>query len=292
MPVEINGLPLYNGTESQSELQVADMDVRSPPTRPPEETLLTGLSAVEEFSATGTATGTRISQNPEYSNDPEIAIREWALDFLAHVNARQGEGWTLSDGERDRDINIVIEEAGIMREKGNPLGAKWNVNCVRGKGTMSSRPPDPPTINPDFVGNGSYFAGYDLGTITQSKISRKEKFEKYPLATIGSGSHESNIVLSDSGVVQQFMITGVRSGSPSELRQFANDMQSLIGGDQIGTLRLDFPGVEYYCMVNSFDHTFKSGRKQLMDYAIKLTQGTASGEYGEDELGNDLPDDT
>lgn len=272
MPLTLDGLRLWNGSESESAVK-GEVQVDSVPKMGPDDALLTSLTAVEEFTLTGVATGNRISNQSGFSNDPERAIREWAVEFLGIVNGQQGSGYTLQDNERAANYNVVVEESGLKRERGNPIAARWNVSCIRGEGAASTGPRAADTVDYSLIGQGDTLAGHDLGQITEKKIGRKEKIKQYPLATVGENAYEYTKLLSQSGAVESISISGVKSGTFTEMNDFADAINREIGADRLIAYKQDFPGVTTGVMVRDFSHTYKAGEVDKMEYSLRLQRG-------------------
>lgn len=272
MTVKLDGLRLWNGSESQSSVK-GDVKVDSVPTMGPDEALLTSLTAVQEFSLTGVATGNLVSQQPGYSSDPERAIREWATQFLGIVNGKQGSGYTLQDGERAESFNVLVEEVGVKRERGNPLAARWDISCIRGNGASKTGPRATDTVDFTLIGQGDSVVGHNLGQVTEKKIGRKEKMKKYPLSAVGENAYEYTEVLSNSGAVETISITGMKHGTFAEMNAFATAIQAEIGADRLVQYQQDFPGVTTNVMIKDFSHTYKAGEVDAMEYSLTLQRG-------------------
>lgn len=278
MPVTVDSLRLWNASESASEA-TGETNPTSAIMMDSDETLLVGLEAIERIALSGKATGGVISREAEYSNDRDTALMEWILDFESLVTPNQGSGYTLQDDERNRSINVIVEEVTWSRRGGETGEVEWALSGYHGDGIL------------DTGGRSAYSrknvtaevlreddgTEHDLGALREKRVTKSIQLKPYPIAL--SGPSEVAIA-PDSGVMRSIVYQGVKYGTMAELRAFDSAVRGLLGTDTTVTYAHVFPGAEHTVMVDTYDSYFREGQVAAMDYYLKAVEGTADFDTG------------
>jgi hypothetical protein len=266
MSVTIDGVRLWQTQEDKNKTD-GNVRVDSIYSEDSDKTLLTGLESIEELTYTGRATGIRLSQQSAYSSDPLTALAEWVVEMEEFVNANQGTGWTIDDGERGEQYNTVVQMFGWQRNKGAKFEVSWDLSGMWARGAMASKSRSPPSVSPS---SSWTLDGTDLGSIDAYRQQKRQKLKPYPIAFADAGENE---VLSQSGAFRRIMVRGEKVGG---LNTFDNTIRSLVGQDQIVTFSEAFPGRDLDVMVKSFESTRESGLTRFGTYILEMIEGVSA----------------
>lgn len=231
-----------------------------------EETILTGLERQETVVHDGIATGNRISGQPEFSDDPLLALAQWVVLMQSFVNGQQGEGYDLVDRERDNTYRGLVTDFSWQRNQGEKYEVKWYLTLKRGEGIDFAADTAPPSVNPQSTAT---LNGQDLGALQSWREEKKQKAKVYPIALVEPGNNQA---MAEGGAKRKIQIRGKVTGT-SERNQFDDNINGMIGQDQVVTYRSAFPGEEVNVMVDQFESTREAGLTRLGEYALTLIEG-------------------
>lgn len=268
MPVTIDGLRLWGANESTNASE-ARIDVTSVPSQGSDETLVVGLESAETQPLSGRVTGIRLTSKSGYSSDPETALADWIQRFESLVIAEQGDGWTISDDERNRSIDGIVTEASWTTAEGAPYEARWSLSFARGEGVLNNATRSPTSATPN---TSSTLGGTDLGTITERRTERTIEIETTPIAF----ADESETILTpQSGVTRRVTLSGRIAGTVADLRTFDDTIRGYVGDNTTRTYQTGFPGTSHSVLVDSYDSTHNAGSPAHLTYALTLFEGIA-----------------
>lgn len=268
MALTIDGLRLWQAQESQSQTQ-ANLNVTTVPTMDGDEAIITGLEAQEQPAMNGTVTANRLAENSNYSSDPLTALSEWIQEFESLAQSEQGSGYTLSDDERNRSIQVIVEEASWTYAYEAPYEASWTLKTVQGEGVLSSAARSPTSATPNTAAT---LDNQDLGHVREWQTSLKINLETFPIAY---GSTQETIVQPSSGMVREFSWQGRKSGSLTDLRNFDDAMRGKLGSNNDATLTTGFPGTQHTVIVGDYQSTFEAGDPHSLRYQATVYEGLA-----------------
>lgn len=259
---------LWNAQESRSQAN-GNVQVDSIFGTGTAETLLTGLESQEELSYTGRATGNRLASLGRYSSDPSAALARWTVELESYVSGNQGRGWTLRDDERGRKFNVVVEQLGWRRTKGEKYEVRWDLSAAWGQGVMGSRRAPVPSVSPSTTAT---LAGTSLDSVEEVRCETKQEIEPYPIALVEAGQND---VLAKTGATRTWTIQGSVTGGETARNGFDDTMRSLVGQDKIVEYKSAFPGRTSDVMLKNYDSVREAGRTRIGDYSMQLVEGEA-----------------
>lgn len=284
MSVTLSGdglsVPLLNTQEDVVDVEASVIDVSMFSTSPG-ETFLLPISATDEGSPSGRATGNRLS-SMGYGGDAVTALAQWVADLESLADGAMGSTLTLESTIRNRSINGQLRSITWDRETGAPYDINWSIEFVRGQtlnlpfsgGGGSS---GPESVSPSSSGS---LAGHDLGEIMSYKVSREQDLTEIEIPQfLGDINVDDNFVFSSGGVVRTFSIEGRKVGSDSALSSFEDAMASR-QADLLNTVSYNeaFPGRSLDVAIQSYSGTRKSGGAPILEYSLELIEGTQIGE--------------
>lgn len=271
MGLEIDGLTLWQAQQSTDAVE-SSPDVISVMGQDSDETLLTTLEAVESMTLTGLATGIRLTGESGYSSDPQTALSQWIQQFESLCWPSQGSGWSITDDERSRTLTVTVEDLSWTFSFGSPVETRWSLDITRGEAVMDSeaRSPNSPSAAGATPNSSTTVDGNDIGTVTEKRTTRRIDLSPSPIAF---GGTDETVLVPDSGVVQQWTLTGRVSDTDSNLRTLDSDLRGLNGGNQSFTYQTGMPGGSYTAIMNSYDSTYNAGSTAHFDWAMTLTEG-------------------
>ena len=237
--------------------------------RESEETFIVDLEKEESVKLGGTASAFRIAQNSNYSNDPIIALAEYATRLLAHVNGGQGLGWEIVNNYTGRTLPGCIESIDISRERGAKFEFDYTLSLKVGNGINQYRSLNPETVNPSQTAT---IAGKDLHEVEQLGISKQTKMRVYTYATPRPVT--ANGIESKTGAQRDITIRGNIPGDESDRQAFDDEIRSKVGVNETVTLQTAFPGTSYDVVITNFEPTREAGTTQIGGYSIRATEGT------------------
>lgn len=245
------------------------------PTFDSDETILIDFTNEEKPQLNGKANGIYLANSSvtradgsSYSSDPVTALAQWVQDVMAFINGSQGEGYTLSSTERNRDINVAVKNFSWRRTKGNQYEVNWDMQLVRGDVTMTDGTISPNSVN---IGSSWTLAGNDLHSVRDYTEIKKQGLQSSPIPL---GSPSENIVFQKEGTKREIIITGRVDATQSTRNSFDSSIRNLIGDNTTSTYSSAFPGHDLEVMVKSFDPTREAGLTRIGDYSLKLIEGT------------------
>ena len=241
-----------------------------------EEVILTGLEREEVVKLTGHAAGTRLMQEPGYSDDPLVALAEWVAEAASYVNGQQGSGWDFYDGLRDREINVVLESFGWQRQAGDKYQVQWDLQGIWGRGMMPSEQSPVPDVDPGTADDPKTTAtldGIDLGSVQSWRQQKSQEIGSYRLALADAGDSE---VLAETGAFREITLVGEYSDTTGmTMNDFDSAMMDLIGQDIVVEYESAFPGRTLDVMVREYDSLREAGLTRRGDYVLSLVVGEA-----------------
>lgn len=237
--------------------------------RRPDAAILSQLEAVESYTYTGIVTGNRLSQQAGYSNDPVTALAEWTAEAETFIDARQGDGHTLTDNERGETLNGVVTSFGWQRESGAELELRWDLEFWRGRASMRSEDQSIPNVSPSSTAT---LDGWDLGDLKSWRSDLQQTFEPFPVAYPSPGENE---LKSNGGVVRKYTIRGQIIGT-TDANSFDSHIRSLAGSDTTVTFEEPFPGRSMTVMVDTYDSIREAGVPRFGTYDMTLIQGVTA----------------
>jgi hypothetical protein len=258
---------LWQAQEDRDERD-ANLDISAFAGSNSDETFLAGLTQQHEAQVTGTATGFRLARQPDYSDDPVLALAEWVQEMMAFVNGKQGTGLTLEHDERGLTRSIIAKSFGWTRESGAKYEVSWDFAFRIGEGVMVSEEPTPREA---YKQSTWALDGIDLQHPIDYREEKREQLTTAPM--VFADTPEENVVKEDSAPVRTIRINGRHTGTRSERNQFDDQIRSLIGQDTIVTYESAFPGHDLDVMVNSYESTREAGLTRLGEYSLELIQG-------------------
>lgn len=280
MPVSIDGVRLYGADESTVPTagQVSSTSITG---QDGDEAFHVALEAEETMTLAGRATGIRLLDQG-YPSDVtaasgadadqiEAAIAEWTQEFASLTSATQGNGWSLTDDERNRTLTVTATDGSWTRVAGAPWEVSWSLELTRGEGVFDNQSRSPSTATP---GSSDTLAGTDLGTISERRIEISVDVETTPLAFADTSE---TLIVPTTGRIRRFTVTGRKTGSTSTLRSFDDTMRGNVGGDQQLTYDSGFPGTSHETVIDSYDSTFNAGSPHILDYSLSLIEGVTLG---------------
>lgn len=265
MAVHIGDTRMWQAQEDISE-SASDIRVHSVYGTDSDETLLTGLESVESLEYTGRATGNRLSNQHKYDNDPVTALAEWVVELETYVNGQQGSGWRLKDDDRGKEFKTVVEMVGWQRNSSEKYQVDWDLSGKWVLGEMEPTETQPASVNPSQTWK---LDGNDLGSLDSYRQQKRQEMEVYPIAFVDPGENES---LPNSGAIRQIMIRGTKVGNRDT---FDQNMQDLLGQDNIVQFEEAFPGRTLDVMVESFESHREAGITRKEEYMLELVEGYA-----------------
>lgn len=258
---------LYNVQESQRQI-AGDTSVDSLFNSERGDALISQLTGSETAVVTGLATGNRISKNVEYSNDPEVALAEWALDLEATCHSRQGDAHTLVDDDRDDTRKVIVRDVMWQREQGSPFEVQYAATLGFGDSPVSFDAPDTETANPS---SAATLDGVDMGTIAMKMVEIEQPVDKFSLA-FAEEFDQANSWVADGGSTRSFTVTGEITGA-TERNDFDEHVRSLVGNNESVTYTEAWPGRSLDVVVGDYESTHEAGNTRLGSYNITLIEG-------------------
>lgn len=267
MPLTLDGLRLWGASESSNATQ-ANIDVTSAPSQSPEDAFIFGLEAIEQQPLSGRVTGIRLSSQSGYPSDPRDALAQWLQEFESLVSPEQGDGWTLSDDERNRDITVVAEGGEWTYNAGAEFEASWTLTLTRGDAVFTSASRSPSTATPT---TSATLGGTDLGTVRQKRTKLRMQTDTTP---ISYGGQDDTVISPKSGVIREWTISGRVAGSQAELRTFDDTIRGYIPRDSELTYQTGLPGTTHDTLADSYESTYNAGSTATLEYGLTLIEGT------------------
>lgn len=264
MALTVDGLQLYGADESTVPTQGA-VNVTSVPSE--EEPFLYSLTANEQATVAGRATGIRLSGLSAYSSDPETALAEWVQEFVSLVNSEQGSGYTVADDERDRSVTATATACSWTRAQGAPFQALWEIDLQRGDGVATTASRSPTTQSP---GTTETLGGTDLGTILEKRVETQVDVDTIPLAF--SPTSET-VIVPQSGTQRRITVSGRAAGTQTELESKDDTLRGYVGDNQQLTYQTAFPGTSHEVVVDTYESTINAGSPSLLEYNLQVIEG-------------------
>lgn len=232
-----------------------------------DETFLASYEEEERIQIEGTATGLRIAQRNDYSDDPLEALGEWGSYLLSHVNGNQGRGWTFTNEYTGRSLPGVFESVDLVRRRAEPYQVEYSITVRIGNGLMPEIPPEGSDVTPR---TDPTVDGENLHEIESLRINKRQKMNvhKYPFH-----DPEDNDVEADTGARKEIEIRGNVPGDESVRTDFDSTFRERAGVNEIVEYRSSFPGTTLDVMVGDFESTREAGVTQLGGYALTLIEG-------------------
>lgn len=233
-----------------------------------EDAFLIGLEERETIAVNGTASAFRLAKEERYSDDPLVALAEYASRLLAHVNGRQGTGWEYRNEFTDHIQPVMIEEVDIIRSRSEKYEFQYYLEANVGFGIdtlsdLAPRPVDP--MSDPSVG------GESLGEIEQMMITRRQTMVQHAYALHDVGESD---VESQEGAIETIEIQGGIPGDEADRQEFESSMRSLVGSNVTAVYESSFPGYEQEVMVSSFSPSREAGLVEYGGYTMQLIEGT------------------
>lgn len=284
MSVTLSGdglsVPLLNTQEDVVDVEASVIDVSMFSTSPG-ETFLLPISASDEGSPSGRATGNRLS-SMGYSGDSVTALAQWVADLESLADGAMGSTLTLESTTRNRSINGQLRSITWDRETGAPYDVNWSIEFVRGRTLDLSFGGGGGGSGPESVSPSSSasLAGYDLGELLSYRVSREQDLTEIEIPQfLGDIDVDDNFVFSSGGVVRTFSIEGRKVGSDSALSSFENAMASR-QADLLNTVSYNeaFPGRSLDVAIQNYRGTRAAGDERILEYSLDLIEGTQIGD--------------
>lgn len=266
MPVTVDGVRLWQAEESSAATQ-AQLDVTTPPGYESGDNLIVGLKSQGTMSVSGLATGIRLTQQSGYPSDPEDALAQWLLEFESLCNASQGEGYTVEDDERVREVNAVVEDLSWTRNQGAPYQVRWGISLRQGEGTMAASSRTPESATPQ---SSTTLGGHDLGSVVEKRTEVAIDVGSIPLAY---ADESETVLVPNGGVTKQITISGRVGGDQSTLRTTDDQFETWVGEDQTRTYQTGFPGTAHEVRIANYDSTYRAGSPSILEYNLSLLEG-------------------
>ena len=265
---------LWNTQESTPSRQ-SDPRVDSVYSTPSDETFLIGLEEQEQISVQGSASALRIAGHSRYSDEPMVALSQYAARLLALVNGKQGDGWLFRNEVTGRDVQGVIEEVSIFDRRGAKYEFDYSVTFRAGQGMMPYKPIQPEPVDPSDT---AYIAGQNLHEIEEQWINKKQKLKVYPFAM---SEFEENGITAQTGATREITLKGSIPGDESVRTEFDDTIRARTGQNITVDYESAFPGTTLEMMVSSFDTTRQAGWTRLGEYHLELVEGTVGSVSGD-----------
>lgn len=233
-----------------------------------EDTFLIGLEEWVDVEIRGRASAFRIAGHPDYDNDPLTALAEYGSRLLAHVNGRQGEGWTLTDTYSDRQIRGMVEDVTIIRRRTEKYEFDYSLKVRAGIGIDEIEQLNPDVADPD---NNPTLAGEEMGEIEELMINKRQPMTVHAYALTDA---EDSDIESTQGAIQEFTVRGNIPGDESVRKQFDDTIRAEVGMNSTVWFRTPFPGFDSICLVSSHEGHREAGTTQIGQYNVRLMEGT------------------
>lgn len=259
---------LFNVSQNASS-QRSNPEIDAIYSRESNETFIVDLEKEDNVSINGRASGIRISRYSKYSDDPLVALAEYATRLLAHVNANQGTGWTIENDYTGRTLPVVIEEVSIVKRRAEKFEFEFNISARIGGGLMPSQPIDPEPVDPSTEAR---LDGESLYEIEELRITKKQRLRTHTYAT--PRPVEKNEIESLTGSKREISIRGNVPGDESVRKSFDDAIRSNIGVNETVTFESAFPGRDYEVVIMKLDSVREAGQTQIGQYNIEAVEGT------------------
>jgi hypothetical protein len=228
-----------------------------------DEIVLSSFTNVTTLPFRGRVSGPHLSGLSAYSNDPKVAVGEWAQKLMTYVNGHQGSGHTFVDNVAGTSEQGIIGTVGWQRSTGSPHRLKWDLNFYVGRGEMQADTSTPNTVN---LSNQATCDGYDLGELRSLREEKQQAIKPYPLAT-------GDVDLRDkTGAQRAISISGRKEG---DFTTFRSHFESLMGTDTFVTYDSAFPGHTLDVYVEDFSRTYEAGKPNTTSYTMVLVEGSS-----------------
>lgn len=258
---------LWQGQGSTVKLS-GEPDVQSLYGRDSDETFITSLKSQLEFQYSGVVSGIRLSKQSGYSGDPTTALASWVAEMETFVNGSQGGGHDLDDDGRNINTTVAVTNFSWERASEGGYEVSWDLSLAAGDIVMDEEGPRSFSVSPSTTAT---LAGTDLQDTGNLLVEKKQQVELTP---IQFEDPIQTLVQPNGGATRRIIITGVVSGTESELRTFDNTMYDLVGDNQAYTYSSAFPGRDLNVIVKSYDSTRSAGVTRLSEYNLELFEGT------------------
>jgi len=259
---------LYN-IDQNAATRKSNPEVDAIYSRPSKNAFIVDLEQEGQLQVNGRASAFRISNDPDYSDDPLTALAEYAARLLAHVNANQGVGWRIENDYTGREIPCIIENVEIIRRRAAKYEFQYAITVRTGDGMMTPWSLDPELADPS---GGARLAGEDLHEIEEMMISKRQRLRTHPYAT--PRPVEANEIQALSGAERNITIRGNVPGDESVRASFDESIRSKIGVNETVDFESPFPGETLEVVVINHDATREAGQTQIGQYNIETVEGT------------------
>lgn len=285
-------LELLGASESMSEAE-ADPDLFPYPNARSEENIIVTLSQSEVVTLTGTASAMRLARDGSWPDDPVEALAEWVARFEQFVNGGQGDGYTLTDDDRNRQFNVFVGNLSWDRYLGEKFEVDWSMQLIRGGVVDHDVSYSPQSTSPDDTMGITSVDGttHVLPSPGEVRLERSQRFEYFPLPQFEDPDYDENEIVAIEGAVREVTIMGSIADDVQGRNEFDNEMREIIGGNNPVTLWLPFPGYAISGVVEHYDSIREAGHTRLGDYALTVIEGTLQEDGPEWPPENWPPDD-
>ena len=240
-----------------------------------EETQVYVKSRDTQREVSGLVTGRRRA-----ANDPQVSDDEWQqalanyVDTLeSHVDAGQGDGYTLVDDILDVSRDVVIESVSWELREGRPYEIEYDFTVRVGRGTYDEEflIRRLPTVNTS-LDTPIEVDGVACPGLRSLQVERSLQLETK--GVFDRDSAESNDILGQSSGVQTVTYEGTHTGPRTERRAADTTLSNLVAERTPITLRTRFPGYDLEGYIISYQSDFRqsfgTGRH---DYRLEFVEG-------------------
>ena len=115
--------------------------------------------------------------------------------------------------------------------------------------------------------------GKDLGTVTSESSTKSSNLFNQPVPF--SDSDEA-LIMDLMGTSRTITVSGVKTGTISELRQFVSDIEGLQNGKQESlTFVSSWTNTNKNVLIQTFTHDKSEADENKVNYTLELLEGTA-----------------
>lgn len=265
-----SSIPLFNVQQNRNSTN-SQPDIDSIYSHASDQAFIVTLEQTGSLTINGRASGIRISNHSDYSNDPLTALAEYAAELIAHIDGQQGTGFRIENDHTGRDTNCILEEVTIIRRRAEKYEFDYSIEARKGRQSfMLVSVIDPDSVNPS---SGADLGGLDLHEIEEIMWTVKQNLH---VSTYAKRDASENEVVAQSGAELHITIRGSIPGDESTRKNFDTTIADHIGKNNATTFNSAFPGTSHEVVVLSHDAAREAGRTKIGQYEIDLVEGRVS----------------
>lgn len=226
-----------------------------------------------ERSIRGRVTAPRRAANDAGTSDWRQSLANYVDRLESHVDEFQGEGYTLTDDQRDTDERGVLEAVEWSLGQGSPYEIEYSATVRVGRGTMDARSVD--YRNPSVQSSMTVAAtvdGTDLPGLRELRVRRSIGVNVS--ANYDRGSAENNDVVGEEGVQQVVTFEGTHTGTASARASADATLDGLVATKEPVDMVLRFPGYTLSGFVIGYDSNLEQrfgGNSH--QYSLRFAEG-------------------